>query len=256
MENEKAAVSTAAVPAQNPAAGVGPALKEARKKKNTSLEEAKQHTKIPRKFLEALEDNRFDVFPAKAYLRGFLKNYCDYLDIDFDPLWKSIEAANAQTAETAAETHASPAPSGAPTAHHAGEHLSSQWPDFDARSIGAFVLSALLAVGVLSWAIYSRDRKILADAPGSLPNVLKPLGNAAGYTIAVALSDAAWIRLVCDGSVQFEGQAPSHSQETCKAYQSVVFKTNDASAVALSVNGSTVTLPAPDSSDNYHIPLQ
>ena len=68
------------------AADIGSALKEARHKKGHSLEAASLTTRIPKKFLEALEANRLEEIPAEAYLRGFLKNYCDYLETDFEPV--------------------------------------------------------------------------------------------------------------------------------------------------------------------------
>ena len=71
-------------------ADIGSALKAARVKKGASLDAVGQHTRIPKKFLDALENNRFEEFPALAYLRGFLKSYCDYLEVDFEPLWKQV----------------------------------------------------------------------------------------------------------------------------------------------------------------------
>ncbi|MBU6430493.1 MAG: helix-turn-helix domain-containing protein, partial [Cyanobacteria bacterium REEB65] len=55
-------------------ADIGSALKAARTRKGATLEAVGQHTRIPKKFLDALENNRFEEFPALAYLRGFLKS--------------------------------------------------------------------------------------------------------------------------------------------------------------------------------------
>ncbi|MBI4678842.1 MAG: DUF4115 domain-containing protein [Elusimicrobia bacterium] len=69
---------------------IGTILKAARLKKGQAVDVVSQHTRVPKKLVEALEANRLDEFPAMVYLRGFLKIYCDYLDVDFEPLWKQI----------------------------------------------------------------------------------------------------------------------------------------------------------------------
>jgi cytoskeletal protein RodZ len=70
-----------------------------------------------------VEANRFEEFPAMAYLRGFLKGYCDYLEVDFDALWKQIvpetngapaPAGGKPGSAAAAKPGSAPAPSAAP----------------------------------------------------------------------------------------------------------------------------------------------
>lgn len=90
---------------------IGGALKAARLKKGHSLEAVSQQTRIPKKYLDALEANRFEEFPALAYLRGFLKNYCDYLELEFEPLWRLATTAPGAAPE---ETPAQPAPTQPP----------------------------------------------------------------------------------------------------------------------------------------------
>ena len=48
-------------------AALGDALKRARLKKGESLEEAGRKTRIPKKFIDALENGRIDDFPAPVY---------------------------------------------------------------------------------------------------------------------------------------------------------------------------------------------
>ena len=39
-------------------------------------------TRIPRRYLHALEDERFELLPGSAYAKGFLRVYADYLGLD------------------------------------------------------------------------------------------------------------------------------------------------------------------------------
>ncbi len=50
---------------------IGAVLKAARLKKGLAVEAVARQTRISKKFLEALEADRFEEFPALVYLRGF-----------------------------------------------------------------------------------------------------------------------------------------------------------------------------------------
>lgn len=60
----------------------GKKLREARSARNLDLDQVSRETNITRRYLEALEDEDFTVFPGEPYLLGFLRNYCDYLGLN------------------------------------------------------------------------------------------------------------------------------------------------------------------------------
>ena len=61
-------------------------LKEAREKKGLSFQEIQDAIKIREKYLEALENNDFDVIPGEAYVRAFIKSYGNHLGLDGEEL--------------------------------------------------------------------------------------------------------------------------------------------------------------------------
>jgi cytoskeletal protein RodZ len=61
---------------------VGQALRKARTERGIDLSEVERATKIRVKFLEAMEEDRWDELPAPAYARGFLDIYARYLGLD------------------------------------------------------------------------------------------------------------------------------------------------------------------------------
>jgi len=63
---------------------IGEVLKSAREERGISIEQAVHETNISREFIEALENESFDKFPAETYLIGFLKNYSAFLELDSD----------------------------------------------------------------------------------------------------------------------------------------------------------------------------
>lgn len=66
--------------------GIGERLIGAREQRGLSLEDAERDTRISRRYLQALEDERFDIIPAPVYARGFLRSYSQYLGVETAPL--------------------------------------------------------------------------------------------------------------------------------------------------------------------------
>jgi cytoskeletal protein RodZ len=61
---------------------IGEKLEEARKRKGISVREAAETTKIRGDYLQKFEANTFDLDLPPLYVRGFLRSYARYLDLD------------------------------------------------------------------------------------------------------------------------------------------------------------------------------
>ena len=61
---------------------IGNSLREARLRQQLDFLQAEQATKIRGKYLRALEEEQFDVLPSQTYVKGFLRNYAEYLGLD------------------------------------------------------------------------------------------------------------------------------------------------------------------------------
>jgi len=64
----------------------GSRLRQARQNHGLSLEEVSKKTDLKTSYLLALEENRFDKLPAGIYGKRFLKEYADYLQLDYQKL--------------------------------------------------------------------------------------------------------------------------------------------------------------------------
>jgi len=60
---------------------VGQILKNARLEKGVSLEQIENETKINKRFLEALENSNYQKLPPPTFIKGFVKNYGEYLGL-------------------------------------------------------------------------------------------------------------------------------------------------------------------------------
>ena len=61
---------------------IGERLEEARKRKGVSVREAAEATKIRSDYLQKFEANSFDLDLPSLYIRGFMRNYARYLELD------------------------------------------------------------------------------------------------------------------------------------------------------------------------------
>lgn len=61
-------------------------LRDARLKKNLTLQEASNQLRLSVKQIEALEDSRFDTLPEPVIVRGFIRNYTKLLGVDAAPV--------------------------------------------------------------------------------------------------------------------------------------------------------------------------
>ena len=73
---------------------IGEKLKSAREEMGKSIEEIARETNIAKRFIVALEQEDFDVFPGEPYIIGFLRTYSETLGLSADEilsLYKSFK---------------------------------------------------------------------------------------------------------------------------------------------------------------------
>jgi len=61
---------------------IGSELKKTREARKIALETVSARTKIPIKYLEALEEDRYEVFPSHTYAKGFIRAYAKVVGMD------------------------------------------------------------------------------------------------------------------------------------------------------------------------------
>jgi transcriptional regulator with XRE-family HTH domain len=71
---------------------IGDRLEEARKRKGISIREAAEATKIRGDYLQKFEGNQFDCDLAEIYVRGFLRNYANFLKLPADRILADYDA--------------------------------------------------------------------------------------------------------------------------------------------------------------------
>lgn len=84
---------------------IGVTLMETRKKQKLSFQKVSAETKISAKYLKALEEENFNIFPAEVYLKGFLVMYCRYLHLDAEEILKVYKRQYEKSVEEVENTY-------------------------------------------------------------------------------------------------------------------------------------------------------
>lgn len=95
-------------------------LRQARQARRISLNQAALETRIRQTILEALEEGDYPSLPPRPFLRGLLRNYALYLNLDPDAVLEEYDI------ETGQKTLPPPAPVSAPPAEPPEATFSSQ----------------------------------------------------------------------------------------------------------------------------------
>lgn len=205
---------------------IGSLLRQARIKRGQSLDVVQQQTRIPKKLVDALETNRFDEFPATVYLRGFLKSYCDHLELDFDPLWTRIDPNKPKEAPAA--------PAKEPQAHAEPEEPRSGLAP-------AALVGGLLAAGAAVWLLGRKPAP--APAPRQeAPVDLAPFVAIHELSLRVLARRDAWLQVEADGNLRFQGRAPAGFSQLWPAKDGYLLRTKDPSALSVYLDGKELAL--------------
>ncbi len=65
---------------------IGNRLKQARRKNKLTLEQAEEQTKVRIKYLQAIEQDNWNIFPNKVYVLGFVRRYARFIGLDEDKI--------------------------------------------------------------------------------------------------------------------------------------------------------------------------
>jgi len=249
-------------------AEIGAILRAARLKRGQSIDAVAQQTRIPKRYLESLENDRLDEFPAFVYMRGFLKGYCEHLDVSFDDLWAKIQPpapvepaapGAAPSAPSPAAAPASPAPAATSSAPHGYAQRAPITPGpakERSSATGAILFALALAVGLGVWMVKDRRPAAPAKPAESTPRALMPLPRATEPKVVLRAIDDAWVRVAVDDVMVFEGRIPRGAVQEWKPARAVTLRTTAPASLQLTVNGSSQALTNPSSEGEYRIEVQ
>jgi transcriptional regulator with XRE-family HTH domain len=235
----------------------GEHLKREREMRGVSLNEISAATRIGTRFLEAIENDRWNELPGGAFNRGFIRSIARYLGLDEDNL----------VAEYSLET------SGSANIREATQ-FANTGRNWRPVAVAAAMLLALLGAGLLVhhffgsriMAMFHGPHPPAASAASSVPaspdirrgapNQTKAqLGRASGdsqasdpvpgatLALSIGIEKPGYLKVVADGQTVFHERVRAGYSHNFEARNTLEIMSSRASGVRLNLNGQSVPFP-------------
>lgn len=222
-------------------------LRAQREHREVSLREIADATKISLRYLQALEDDRFDVLPALVFARGFLREYAKFVGLDADEVVTFFASASGAEQEE----------DEVPRERVSQRVASSSWTTV-LLLLGA--VAVLLALVAAFWYWAERRDESSADPPVVLPVAGLEISPPAPEPAVTAAQHAApeplaplrlqldfvercWVDLRSDGVSRASENYAAGDSLSLEAEEEVLLTLGNPQGVRLTVNEQAVALP-------------
>ena len=230
---------------------IGERLEEARKRKGISIREAAETTKIRSDYLQKFEANSFDVDLPPLYLKGFLRSYARFLELDPDRLLSELNSVLAEHKPARRETRevygrvdfadASRATEGgaaAPVSRSAQDQ--ALLIKFGLIGLGAILL--LVAIIVLCRVLFFSAPAKSAQAP-TQPATLVQAETAQTFTLTAIEATRVKVVQDLDGTILFNGALARGEAKSLKKQGKLLITVESGKNLRMEVNGRNYPVP-------------
>lgn len=216
---------------------IGSYCQQIRQERGISLETIAAKTLIPLRLLKAIEEGDLEALPEAIYIRGFIKQFADFLDLNGSELALAFPL----------ESQLVPPPS----------RWTLRLPVFQVRPIHLYFLYiflVFLTVQAISNLLKQQIREMnrletltqpSVQAPPPTPALPKPSPSPPAtakkvqeksVVIDVQIKEECWLRVVADGKNVFEGILPKGTRRQWEARQKLTLKTGNAGGIWVAFN--------------------
>ncbi len=215
---------------------LGETLRKQRKARGISLVEVAEHTKIGKRYLEALENGEFNQLPGETYIRGFLRAYAKYLELDDELLSRQYLDQRQQDTE---RSENSP---------DRGREKDSVNPSVWSALVAILVLAGLGIGFFLFWpsSLKSKTEPKSDGLPMQAANPNQAMAPAVSnaspatgeeLTMKIRAKEKTWITIMVDGRQEPDVTLNLNEERTWTAKDRFVLWTGNAGGIEVTFNG-------------------
>lgn len=222
---------------------IGDILRQARENKGITLQQASEATKISIRYLKALEDEAYQVLPARVYVIGFLRSYAAFLGLDGNSLVEQFKSHQRVAEENVA--------------------VLPRWNEAEKRRpslrMGRYLVIILSLVTLLLlnyfyqqfWKVKPNDvqefqqNQVSPHTPeSSSEQMMQPIDVGAGenkddrvHLVIEVIRDRCWLAVEVDGKKVYEGTLETGMAKTFEGRNEIKVRFGNAGAVRVVQNG-------------------
>lgn len=242
--------------------GIGPILKAAREERGITLAEIEQTTKIRTKYLQAIEEENFELLPGAVYAKGFVNTYVRYLGIGEREDIRAILHPINQTPIVKIEETPQPevratqeSISRAPKRRIEDKPITSKKHLIIGLSLVAVVALFVIQMIYSSWQKNDEEfvqPPVVSDTPDDVNDDDNNVSNEdeelpvqyEGLNLELQIidvnpnaTDRCWMEVSADGTVVFSGTLNESDMRTITANETIQAKFGNGGVVKLTLNG-------------------
>lgn len=255
--------------------GIGEVLRREREHQGVSLDDIVRNTRIPRRFLNAIEIEDFDNLPGLVFTRNFVRQYAEALRLDAEPLVAGLPRLDESTIQLPdpparprrRRSYSRPGSGSAFLAWSilaiaGGIFLYTHFSDahFDPAAKIRAGIAALRDANVNIARVRSAEavpRPVVPppasppssnssppssneDAPSPIPAAAPPVSvfsSASPVQVVVTALQEAWVQLSADGKTSFTGILMPNEKKEISAAEQVKIVAGNAGGLTVSLNG-------------------
>ncbi len=238
-------------------------LKKTRESKKITLQQIANKTKIDIKFLQAIEESKFDIMPD-LYIRAFIKEYAQTIDLNPEETIKKFDLSQQGKTEEKIppdekkEIKEEPAKE-KPTSSE--QSISDEQPNQPQKKINKkylnynVAIAAGLVVLILAYFLFFKEssHEIIVDQQNNGSTDGSPayeIDTAKTATNSVPMNDSlqlsvntlkrVWVKVIADNNVRSEGMVDANNRSTYRASNDFRVVIGNAGSVQLALNGKPI----------------
>ena len=239
--------------------GIGEILQEARARRNVTLDDVEEATKIKKRYVIAMENEEWSRMPEKVYAKGFLRTYARYLGLDEHAIGDLFELSSA------AKEYDKNDAVHKPSDHRRREKKQGAYQEVDLhnkpKKSMVYVL-CVLSIAFLFSAIWAYKTYYLDEVeaergaasltvlplPEPVPEPVEVIEEDPGpvvytaFTIKLEAIEDCWLRLKDQETLVYEGTMRTGSVQEFTDLSAIEVRLGNAGGVELTLNGFVLPL--------------
>ncbi len=228
---------------------IGDRLEEARKRKGISIREAAETTKIRGDYLQKFEANSFDLDLPPLYIRGFLRSYAHYLELDPERLVGDLNSVLTEGKPVRREVYGRVDFTDPARAPEGGEPAPTGRSQDQAMMIKLGLLGGGAIVAVI--VIIVLFKVLFFGSPAKPAQAAQPAGQQttvqaeAAQTLTLTATEATRVKVVqdLDGTVLFNGALARGEAKSLKKQGKLLITVEAGKNLRMEVNGRNYPVP-------------
>lgn len=224
---------------------VGELLRAEREKKGLSIKDIETAISIRALYIKAIEDGDYTVVPGEVYLKGFIRNYANYLGLNGPEMVASYRQSQQPIVPETVEIPVEPTPPQAPQAKPRSKTNSG-------KNSGKLLIISLLVVCVAGsawWLLGNQspkkepiETKQTQPPAQTTPQPVAPVVPTQSKPVVVIAkyTEACWTSVVADDKQIYEGTPKNGDTITWEAQKNITITAGNAGGIEITHNGQAL----------------